>query len=75
MPDKHEERRRKTNVFLHSVYDYAMGILWLGLGGFFLLYKKFDIDLNLDPVLITIFGVAAVLYGGFRLYRGYKKNY
>jgi len=39
------------------------------------LYKKFDIELNFDPVLTTIFGVAAVLYGGFRVYRGYRKNY
>jgi hypothetical protein len=75
MADNYEDRRRKTNIFLHSIYDYTMGILWLCAGGFFLLYKKLDIDLNIDPVLTTIFGVAAVLYGAFRLYRGYKKNY
>jgi len=60
MPDNYEERRRKTNIFLHSIYDYTMGVLWLCAGGFFLLYKKFGIELNFDPVLTTIFGAAAV---------------
>lgn len=70
-----EDKRKKTNVFLHSVYDYSMGVLWLGLGGFFLLHDKFGIELNIDKVLTTIFGTAAVLYGAFRLYRGFRKNY
>jgi len=75
MANDYEDRRRKTNFFLHSVYDYTMGVLWLCVGGFFLLSKRFGVDLNLDPVLTTIFGVAAILYGAFRVYRGFRKNY
>jgi len=75
MANDYEDKRRKTNIFLHSIYDYTMGVLWLCAGGFFLLYKKFGIELNIDEVLTTIFGVAAVLYGAFRIYRGYRKNY
>jgi len=52
-----------------------MGVLWLVLGAFFLLHEKFNINLGMDKVLTTIFGVSAVLYGSFRIYRGYKKNY
>jgi hypothetical protein len=52
-----------------------MGVLWLSAGGFFLLYKKFGIELNIDTVLTTIFGISAILYGAFRVYRGYRKNY
>jgi len=52
-----------------------MGILWLAVGGFFLLHNKFGVELNIDKVLTTIFGVSALLYGAFRIYRGYKKNY
>jgi len=75
MAHDYEERQRKTKIFLHSLYDFSMGILWLSAGGFFLLYKKLGIELNIDSVLTTIFGIAAVLYGAFRIYRGYKKNY
>ncbi len=75
MPRDYEDRRKKTNTFLHSLYDYSMGVLWLGTGGFFLLYKKLGIELNLDTVLTTIFGISAILYGAFRVYRGYRKNY
>jgi hypothetical protein len=75
MANDFENKKRKTNIVLHSIYDYSMGVLWLCLGGFFLLYKKFGIELNIDTVLTTIFGAAAVLYGAFRLYRGYTKNY
>jgi hypothetical protein len=75
MANDYEDRRRKTNIFLHSLYDYAMGVLWLCTGGFFLLYKKLGIELNLDTVLTTIFGISAVLYGAFRIYRGYRKKY
>ena len=75
MTNDYEDKRKKTNVLLHSIYDYSMGVLWLSAGGFFLLYKKFGIELNIDTVLTTIFGIAAVLYGAFRIYRGYRKNY
>ena len=75
MTNDYEDKRKKTNVLLHSIYDYSMGVLWLCAGGFFLLCKKFGIELNIDTVLTTIFGIAAVLYGAFRIYRGYRKNY
>lgn len=75
MANEYEEKRRKTNILLHSVYDFTMGVLWVCAGGFFLLARKFGVELNLDTVLTTIFGVSAILYGAFRLYRGYRKNY
>jgi hypothetical protein len=75
MATDYEDKRRKTNVFLHSLYDYTLGILWFSIGGFFLLHEKFGIELNFDKVLTTIFGISAVLYGAFRIYRGYRKNY
>jgi len=75
MANDYEDKRKKTNILLHSIYDYVMGILWLSTGIFFLFYKRFGIELNLDEVLTTIFGISAVLYGLFRLYRGYRKKY
>ena len=76
MADNYEDKRRKTSGVLHSVYDYVMGALWFCLGGFFLLHNKLGVELaGFDDTLLKIFGGAAVLYGGFRLYRGYRKNY
>ena len=75
MANDYEDKRRKTNILLHSIYDYTMGVLWVCTGIFFLFYKRFGIELNIDEVLTTIFGISAVLYGSFRLYRGYRKKY
>ena len=75
MAGDYEDKRRKTNSILRSVYDYVIGVLWLSLGMVFLFHKKFGLDLDIDKTLTTIFGVAAVLYGSFRIYRGYRKNY
>ena len=70
-----EDKKRKRNIFLHSIYNYAMGALWLSLGVVCLFQKKLNIKLDLDPVLLTIFGVASTMYGLFRVWRGYKKHY
>jgi hypothetical protein len=75
MANDYEDKRRKTNTLLHSIYDYVMGVLWLSAGIFFLFSGKFGIELNMDTVLTTIFGISAVLYGLFRLYRGFRKKY
>jgi uncharacterized membrane protein HdeD (DUF308 family) len=69
-----EEKRSRTSAKLRSIYDYVMGVLWLALGIVFLAYEKFNLDLKLDPVLRNIFGVAAILYGAFRIYRGFKNK-
>jgi hypothetical protein len=69
-----EERQRRRNALMRSIYDYTMGILWMFVGAFFLLHKRLGYDLELDAVLTTIFGVAALLYGLFRIYRGYQAS-
>lgn len=70
-----EEQKEKRRVLLHSLYDYSMGILWLGLGTFFLMNKKLDVDwMNSDPLLDGIFGGVGIAYGLFRIYRGYQQK-
>lgn len=71
---KFEEKQEKTTSKLRSIYDYTMGVLWASIGGFFLIHKKIGYDLQLDQTLTTIFGVSSLLYGAFRIYRGFKKN-
>ena len=70
-----EDKQRRRNALMRSIYDYTMGILWSFVGVFFLIHKKLGFDLGIDDdVLLTIFGVAALLYGLFRLYRGYQAS-
>jgi hypothetical protein len=76
MTNEYEDKRRKRNLFLHSIYNYAMGALWLSLGIVSLFSKKLGIDLKIDnQALLTIFGVACIMYGLFRIWRGFKKHY
>lgn len=69
--------KNKGYARMKSIMDYGMGLLWMAMGIFLLFNNKFDIGIQLksdDPVM-KIFGGICLVYGLFRLYRGYKKNY
>jgi hypothetical protein len=72
MATNFEEKQQKSNINIRSIYDYTMGVLWTAVGVFFLFQKQFGYDLGIQKGLATVFGVAALLYGLFRVYRGYK---
>ena len=69
--------REKNMIRMRSVTNYTMGVLFIGVGFFFIFPTRYTaIYINqYDPVLIKIFAVICWIYGLFRLYRGYKKNY
>jgi hypothetical protein len=67
-----EQKQERQQARLRAFYDYGMGILWLGAGIFFLGYQQFGMELDFDPLLSSIFGGACVLYGLFRIWRGYR---
>ena len=63
---------------MRSVMDYAMGILFFFIGVYFFTYQKLGVNAfpNRKPSPIDYFiGGLFVLYGSWRIYRGYKKNY
>ena len=69
--------REKGIVRMQTITNYGMGIFMIIVGFFFMFPVKMTrsyID-QYDPVLIMVFGVICWLYGSFRVYRGYKKNY
>lgn len=69
--------RDKGYIRMRSMMDFGMGVLWIGMGVFLIFIKKFNPTLALrfgDPAM-KIFGAVCILYGLFRLYRAYKKNY
>jgi len=61
-----------------SIRDYAAGIVIVLLGVVFFFRGYFKIELNerFPPnYMDKVFGVICLLYGAWRIYRGYKKNY
>ncbi|HYM94518.1 MAG TPA: hypothetical protein VET23_10290 [Chitinophagaceae bacterium] len=62
---------------MKSIMDYGMGVIFLAIGLFFLFGEKLHINIanNMNPLFGKFFGVMCVLYGTWRFYRGYKKNY
>jgi len=67
----------KSYIRMRSIMDYGMGVMWCGMGIFLLFVKKFNTNLVLryDPATLMAFGGICLLYGIFRIYRGYRKNY
>lgn len=69
--------RDKNLVRMKSLTNYVMGVLIVGAGIAFLVQpgvmKEYLKDR--DPLLIKILAVVCIVYGLFRIYRGYAKNY
>ncbi len=69
--------REKGMLRMRSMMDYGMGFLWFGMGVFMMFIKYFNtgLEARFDDPVMKGFGAICLLYGGFRIYRGYKKNY
>ena len=71
-------KRQKNYILMRSIRDYGMGILLLGIGIIFFFSKQvfgrafFDEDEQfMRYAILVIF----TLYGVFRIWRGYVKQY
>lgn len=69
--------RDKGIIRMRTITNYGMGAFMIIVGFFFMFpIKLTQAFINqYDPVLIKIFAVVCWLYGGFRIFRGYQKNY
>lgn len=77
MIEEYEEGRKKQVNKMRSIMDYTMGIVFFVIGIYFLVYGRFGINFLNRPhsALDYIIGAVFVLYGAWRFYRGYRKNY
>jgi len=77
MDSQFEERRRKNFTVMRMIYDLTMAVIFLGIAVMMLFAQQLRLDrfISVDDYLRYIFGAICVLYGGFRLYRGIKRNY
>jgi uncharacterized membrane protein len=71
------EKSERSYRLFKSIYDFSMAALILGCAVLMLGAKWFKLEqvLNVDAEFRTIFGGMCLLYGGFRLYRGFQKEY
>jgi hypothetical protein len=65
--DREETRQSRYKVF----YDLTMGLIWFAAGIFFITAKYIGNGWGLDSLTTSLFGIAALCYGVFRLYRGF----
>ena len=75
MASDFEDKKMKAYANRRAIMDYGMGVLYLGVGVFFFISDKLGFIIDFPKVLTITFGVLCVVYGLFRIYRGYKKNY
>lgn len=74
MFEEYEKQKRTHRSQLIRVREYTMGGLFLLAGFFFLLRCLWELEVNLRfPPDLTdrIFGGVCLLYGAWRIYRGY----
>lgn len=69
--------REKGMVRMRSITNYVMGVFLILVGCFFMFpFKSTRMYIDqYDPLIIKLFAALCWLYGLFRIYRGYRKNY
>ena len=78
MLEEYEKKKRKQVASMKALMDYGMGLLILLAGLFFFFRNRFKLDFNerFPPDdMDKIIGVLFIIYGVWRIYRGYRKNY
>lgn len=78
MAEEYERKRRKQVASMRSLMDYGIGVVIVLVGAFLFFRNRFDLEFNerfqpndSDKIIGGVF----FLYGLWRIYRGYKKNY
>jgi hypothetical protein len=75
MENEAGDSRKKGYMLRRAILDYGMGIIIFGFGIFFLVGTKLGFSFTIENDMRYLFAGLCLLYGGFRVYRGAKKNY
>jgi len=66
-------RKKNKPVNVKAIFDIIMGLVYASVGGFLVIAKYIGLEISFPPPdVITVFGAFAVVYGIFRVFRGYK---
>lgn len=70
------DKRTRGYVMMRMLMDLGMGIIYIAVAVFILFAPRFGFTSQIfEPPFSYIFAGICILYGGFRIYRGVKKNY
>ncbi|MBY0482482.1 MAG: hypothetical protein K2Q21_14090 [Chitinophagaceae bacterium] len=77
MQESFRDKQQKSYTLMRMTYDLTMAVLILGMAVvmFFAEQLKIQQIMEVDNTFRYLFGGVCLLYGGFRLYRGIKKDY
>jgi hypothetical protein len=76
MENENPDRREKGYILMRAVMDFGMGLIILCCGLFFLIAPGMGwVNFEVEPFWRYFFAGLCLVYGGWRVYRGYKKNY
>ncbi|MBS1916618.1 MAG: hypothetical protein JST87_10070 [Bacteroidetes bacterium] len=75
MQNEEQNKRTKGYILMRAIMDYGMGIMILGFGIFFIIAPKLGYAIRGGDFFRYFFAVLCIIYGTWRIYRGYKKNY
>ncbi|MEO7530819.1 MAG: hypothetical protein ABIS69_05390 [Sediminibacterium sp.] len=71
-------KQKKSYNVMRMSYDFTIALLLLGMAVVMLFADKLGIDQlsgKDNDLFRYFFGSLCLLYGGFRLYRGFKRDY
>lgn len=75
MASEFDDKKQKAYVNRRAIMDLGMGIIYTGMAVVMLFAKRFGLNAVFSEPFNYIFGGICLLYGGFRIYRGIRKNY
>ena len=77
MENNFRKKQRNSYLIMRMIYDFGVACLILAMAAAMFFAEKFNIPqiVEKDLVLRYMFGSVCLLYGGFRLYRGIKRDY
>jgi hypothetical protein len=71
----YEEKKQRAYVNRRALMDLGMGLIYTGMAVLMFFAEKFGLGDVFSVPFNYIFGGLCLLYGGFRIYRGIKKDY
>jgi hypothetical protein len=60
---------------MRAIKDIGMGLIYLLIAALMFFPEKFGLELAVDNLIRYMFGGICILYGVWRVYRGYRKDY
>lgn len=77
MANEQQDRRTKGYLTMRSLLDYGMGAIYIMVGLGFIFARKTGLDFLVftKDWMGKLLGAIFIIYGAWRFYRGYRKNY